>query len=216
MATIKDEHDADFVMSESHGKVSADAAEEPYYDLGGYRRRKKLLSPIVVAVIAVVAVIVLLVLFVPRSKESPPDKQLTALESRLASLEARVAQLEGLDQQVAAQEKTLTQMAGGLERVRSDVNGRLDQMHKELASLEQRQSQPAPKPAEAAKPSESRKPEAAAQAEPKRKVYEVAPGDTLFGISRHHGLTVEQLRTYNKLGPNAVIQPGQKLFVSPP
>jgi LysM repeat protein len=216
MTTSKEEHDGDFVMSESHGRASADAAEEPYYNLGGYRRRKKLLSPIVVAGIAVVAIIVLLAIFLPRSKESAPDKQLTALESRLANLEARLAQLEGLDQQLAAQEKTLTQLAGGQERVRSDVNSRLDQMRKELTSLEQRQSQPAPKPAEASKPSESRKPEAAAQTEPKRKVYEVTAGVTLFGISRRFGLTLEQLRTYNKLGPNAVIQPGQKLFVSPP
>ena len=216
MATSEDEHDGDFVMSAGRSRASADAAEEPYYNLGSFTRRKKTLSPMVVAGIAVVVVIVLLAIFLPRSKESVPDKQLTALESRLANLEARLAQLEGLEQQLTAQEKTLTQLAGGLERVRSDVSSRLDQMRKELSSLEQRPAQPAPKPAEASKPEESRKPQATAQAEPKRKVYEVAAGDTLFGISHRYGLTVEQLRTYNKLGPDAVIQPGQKLFVGPP
>jgi LysM repeat protein len=38
----------------------------------------------------------------------------------------------------------------------------------------------------------------------------------MYSISRRYGLTVEQLRTYNNIGKNAAIRPGQKLKLSPP
>jgi len=210
MATIRDDHNGDFVMSESHGRSAADTAEEPYYNLRSDTRRHKAISPIVAAAIAVVALVILLAIFLPRSRESKPDNPLAGLESRLANLEARLAQLEGMDQQLAAQEKDLTQLTGGLEQVRADLSRKLNQIRSELTSLQQTQSQTPPKLAEL------RKPETSAPAKPEPKVYEVRAGDTLFGISRRYDLTVEQLRSYNKLRTDAIIQPGQKLLLSPP
>ncbi len=43
----------------------------------------------------------------------------------------------------------------------------------------------------------------------------VRTGETLWGISRRYGLTVEELRLLNKLGPGAVIHPNQKLALGP-
>ena len=43
----------------------------------------------------------------------------------------------------------------------------------------------------------------------------VRTGETLWGISRRYGLTVEELRRLNKLGPKAVIRPTQKLAIGP-
>ena len=47
-----------------------------------------------------------------------------------------------------------------------------------------------------------------------RDKYVVRKGDSLWKISKRFGVTINKLRQWNKLRKNAVIQPGQKLFVS--
>jgi uncharacterized protein (TIGR00159 family) len=44
----------------------------------------------------------------------------------------------------------------------------------------------------------------------------VRSGETLWGLSRRYGLTIEELRRLNELGVDKPIQPGQKLRVGPP
>lgn len=48
-----------------------------------------------------------------------------------------------------------------------------------------------------------------------RETYQVRQGDTLWGIAQQHGVTVEQLRTWNGLGKEGTIYPGQTLVVNP-
>jgi LysM repeat protein len=49
-----------------------------------------------------------------------------------------------------------------------------------------------------------------------RAVYhEVVAGETLYGISRRYGLTVDELRRLNKLEPEATIYPEQRLLIRP-
>ena len=49
-----------------------------------------------------------------------------------------------------------------------------------------------------------------------RAVYhEVVAGETLYGISRRYGLTVDELRRLNKLEPEAIIYPKQRLLIRP-
>jgi len=45
--------------------------------------------------------------------------------------------------------------------------------------------------------------------------YTVVPGDTLYRISREHGVTVNQLKAWNNLTDN-IISIGQRLVVTPP
>jgi LysM repeat protein len=45
--------------------------------------------------------------------------------------------------------------------------------------------------------------------------YEVVNGDTLYSISRRHGLTVEELRRLNQITSEAIIHPKQRLLVRP-
>jgi membrane-bound lytic murein transglycosylase D len=47
-----------------------------------------------------------------------------------------------------------------------------------------------------------------------RRTYRVRNGDSLWSISRRHGMTVAQLARLNGLSANATIQPGQRLQVS--
>ena len=46
------------------------------------------------------------------------------------------------------------------------------------------------------------------------KYYVVQSGDTLYKISKEHGVSVDELRRLNKLGKDDNIYPGQKLLVS--
>ncbi|MDI6400500.1 LysM peptidoglycan-binding domain-containing protein [Balneolaceae bacterium ANBcel3] len=45
-------------------------------------------------------------------------------------------------------------------------------------------------------------------------VHIVQPGETLFSISRHYEVSVQELREWNRLPDHAII-PGQRLFISP-
>jgi len=45
--------------------------------------------------------------------------------------------------------------------------------------------------------------------------HEVLAGETLYGIGRRHGLTVDELRRLNKLESEATIYPEQRLLIRP-
>ena len=56
-------------------------------------------------------------------------------------------------------------------------------------------------------------PSQAPKVETKALCHRVSSSETLYGISRHYGLTVEDLRRLNKLLPKANIYPDQKLLI---
>jgi len=49
----------------------------------------------------------------------------------------------------------------------------------------------------------------------KSKIHKIRSGDSLYKISQQYGLSIQQLRDYNKLEPNATIFPGQELKLTP-
>jgi len=49
----------------------------------------------------------------------------------------------------------------------------------------------------------------------KKHYYEVRHGDTLYGIAKHHGISVDELCQLNTITKNDPIHPGQKLLVAP-
>lgn len=55
----------------------------------------------------------------------------------------------------------------------------------------------------------------ASEKQTKAVYHEVVAGETLYGISRRYGLTVDELRRLNKLEPEATIYPAQRLRISP-
>jgi membrane-bound lytic murein transglycosylase D len=97
-----------------------------------------------------------------------------------------------------------------IDRFEGTVTTQIDQIIKELGKLHQKTgSAPAPK-------AKAPKPVAKTGTEKKVRFHEVSAGETLYSISRRYGLTVDQLRTYNDIGKNTAIRPGQKLKLSPP
>lgn len=52
--------------------------------------------------------------------------------------------------------------------------------------------------------------------QPGREIHTVAPGETLFAISRKYGVSVDNLKTWNSIGSQNIISIGQKLVIFKP
>jgi anti-anti-sigma factor len=157
-------------------------------------------SKIPLLLIAAGVFLFLILLIVYMTRDGSSDVQ--ALNKKVSFLEQKVAQLEG-------QSKELSNIPGKMESLRKDLTDRSQEFEKGLAEVRQQiesvsqkvtpPSQPRPKPAE-------KKPQ----------YHTVVRGETLFGISKKYGLSVEELRRLNNLKTSRQIMVGQKLIVGSP
>ena len=114
----------------------------------------------------------------------------------------------GLERKINSLDAKLMQIEGDLNRL-VWIEARLDQIEEKLKEFEvmmntlekfgKLSTQPAAKSPETV--SEARN-------------HRVRAGETLYGISRRYGTTVEELRRLNKLPKEATIYPDQKLLIS--
>jgi hypothetical protein len=114
------------------------------------------------------------------------------------------------ENRVAAIEKKLDRLEREFTSLKVYIASKLDEAIKEMER--ERQSGLSQNSA----PSDEPSPEPEEQTEVKAKVHKVLPGESLARISRYHGLTIQQLREYNHLGPDSVIHPGDELKLTPP
>ena len=123
---------------------------------------------------------------------SPLQSKVIALEQRIVGLEKQIAELQG-------KIKTPAPDLALLQRV--------DALSQKVEGLEkQKPSAPEPK----AKPSTPQKPAASVE----KKYHTVQKGETLYGISKKYGISVEELRKLNNLSKDPSLRTGQKLLVS--
>jgi LysM repeat protein len=123
------------------------------------------------------------------------------LEGRVKNIEDRLFSLEGIEKRLAQGEERVSRVEG-LEK-------KLAHMEQQIVDLtKMTERTPAPKPQKTAKPDQ------AAQAPSEVRYHEVRAGETLYSIARRYGLKVDELRQLNKLTPDVVIHPGDKLVVS--
>jgi LysM repeat protein len=133
-------------------------------------------------------------------------------ENRLKELEKKVVRFQDIDDkatQVLEQTQAFEQFKDRFDRLEASMTLRMDHVAKGLNDLQKKIAQIRPKKPQVLKP---------AKVSPKtttKPSYTVRPGDTLYRISRTHGLTVKKLRILNKLSDQAVIHPGQELIVGP-
>lgn len=113
------------------------------------------------------------------------------------------------DNRVAAIEKKLDRLEDEFIALKVYIASKLDQAIKEMER--ERQSLLTQNSSEENVPAPAQE----AQDEKKPKVHKVLPGESLARISRYHGLTIQQLREYNDLGPDSVIHPGDELKLTP-
>ena len=129
---------------------------------------------------------ILLAVLIFKSRNSATEDRVAAIEQKLDRLEREFTSLKVY--------------------IASKLEDAIKEMERERQSIITENQSPTDKPS----------PEQEEQAETKPKTHKVLPGESLSRISRYHGLTVQQLREYNHLGPDSVIYPGDELRLTPP
>lgn len=209
----------DFVINKDYAAEEAEELRrEEYLSKSSEVFRPKSFMPYAIGGVGLVALVIVLVVFLSGPKDTIDREQLQSLEARIEQLENRMATLGAMDQALekfGRQEEELTRLGQRFNRLESTVTPQIDQILKDIVALHQKA---VPTPAAGAQPKptvEKMKPAASKPKEAASQYHQVQPGETLYRIGRRYGLTVEQLRSYNKLATNAAIYPGQKLRLSP-
>jgi LysM repeat protein len=144
---------------------------------------QKLKIPSLLIAIGLVGLAILIIVLLPRSENYSLERKINSLETRLKKVE------ESLDRLIWI-EARLEQM----EEKSKEVTVFMNTVERLGASSTQTTTK-------------------AAEAVDEVRYHQVRAGETLFGISRRYGLTVEELRRLNKLTPEATIHPEQKLLI---
>lgn len=200
---------------ESNDEETETFYEEEYSPLGvsvgtASNTTRRLGSPII-WVPAVVIILILLYIFLPAGQDNQGPPQLKGLEARLDQVEKRMLKLEGVGERVLNLEKSLKDnktLEKQMDRLEGSIAKRLDQVDKELLQLSKDIQTKRVKTPVAPSTNQQK-----SEAPPQDTQHVVKKGDTLYSISRTYGLTVDRLRTINKLDKNSVIFVGQKLTV---
>lgn len=221
---------------DKRGTETEQGSDEDYYPEDAYSPWKKgnvegfmsnlSKSSSVLLVIIGAGVFFLLAFFVflPMLRSPADTKPITEMGEKLKKLEVKLAEMEQNYQkvaQLALQEDKFEQVSARLDKLATSTTQRLDHVTREIETFRKQIAAPAktdsaPKQAvtpktEAAvpvKPVETPEKKAAAE-----KYHEVKPKETLYGIGRIYGVTVDELRRLNNMGPTDMVRSGQSLKV---
>ena len=206
MVDPKFESHDNFVINDKYDNEEvAELGREDYYDDHSGIFRKKYLNPFTIGGVGLIMIVILIVIFLSGPNDAVDSNQLQSLEAKIEQMEKKLASFGSMDQaldRVGKLEQNLSLVSERLDRLNSTITTQIDQIIKELGALYQKSSQP-PQPVKTV------------QKETKSNVHQVRPKETLWGISRRYGLTLDQLRRYNNMGPNVTLQPGQILKLTP-
>ena len=115
--------------------------------------------------------------------------------------------LEAINARVDLLEKRLSRLGlEGMNKKAARLEGQVKALEKSVAKLN-RTIAAKPK----AKPAIKKK----AVSKAKRQYHKVRPGETIYGIAKKYGISVDKLCRYNNFTKNQVISPGQKIWVAP-
>jgi len=218
MVDPRDDNREDFIINEDYAEEAEDLHQQEYYENSSEVFRKKSIMPFVLGGLGLVVVVIMFVLILSRPKNIVDQEYLQSLETRMQQLEKKQATIGVMDQtleRLAKQEQESDLLDKKLNRFATTVTTQIDQIIKELGALHQKTAQMPAARAPTPKTVVKKQPVASKKTEATTKFHQVQAGDTLYGISRRYDLTVDQLRSYNNLAPNAAIYPGQKLKLSP-
>jgi LysM repeat protein len=206
MVDPKFENHDNFVINDKYdNEEEGELNREDYYDDHSGIFLKKYLNPFTIGGVGLIIIVILIVSFLSGPNDAVDSRQLQSLDAKIQQMEKKLASFGSMDQaldRLGQLEKKLSQISERFDRLNSTVTTQIDQIIKELGMLHQKSTQ-TPQPVKTV------------QKETKPNFHQVRPKETLWGISRRYGLTLEQLRSYNKMGPNATLQPGQKLKLTP-
>ena len=207
MVDQKFENHDNFVINDKYDDEDIqELNREDYYDDHSGIFRNKYLNPFTIGGVSLVVIVILLVIFLSGPEDAVDSRQLQSLEKKILQLEKKLASMDAMNQAVdrlGELEQQLNLISERYDRFNGTVTTQIDQIIKELGLLHQKKSSQPPQPAKTD------------QKQTISKVHQVRAKETLWSISRHYGLTLDQLRSYNNIEPKATILPGQKLKLTP-
>ncbi len=213
MSNSDHHEDKDFIMSEEdRTEDTVDSDEYESDNISNAADRKPSMLPSIITAVGFLVLIIFGIAILSRTQDLAEFSQLKALESRLDQMEKKMAGVENVtpsSPNAFNPEQQFKQLAARLDRLEADINSKMDQI---IKALESRKEPPTQAPAPAAKASQPDKKEEKAA---KPQTHKVQAGETLYRISQRYGITVEQLRKMNNLGPNTKIYPGQEIKLRP-
>ncbi len=161
------------------------------------------------AVLAGVCLVLVLALFYTCGDQEPAQSmgeisdRLNQLEKKVVQLEEALAGVGQLESQVQTLRKTVLAMEDNALSLSKEF-GRMDKqiglIKGELAGLNQ-------------KIGERVRVQGEGVSQAKKKVHEVKKGDTLYGIAKQYGVSVDELRRLNHFSKHETIFPGQMIVV---
>jgi LysM repeat protein len=192
---------------------------------------------LLVIVGAGVFVLLAFFVFLPMLRSPADTKPITEMETKLKRMETKLVEMEQNYHkvaQLALQEDKIEQVSARLDKLGASTTQRLDQVTRELDAVHKQaapiKTDSAPKQPvaqiktePAAKQPTAPKAEAVSPSKPvetpekktsTEKYHEVKPLETLYGLGKTYGLTVDELRRLNNMGPTDTVRTGQKLKVS--
>ena len=176
-----------------------------------------------------VFILVALFVFLPMLRSPSDTRPNTEMDAKLKKMEAKMIEMEQNYQKVAQLALQEDQVSGRIDKLtqRLDLMAReIEMTHKQPVQVKTESPTKQPiaqdKPEPATKQPSAPKTESGSPATvgiPEKKVstekyHEVKPKETLFGIGRIYGVTVDELRRLNNMGPTDVVRYGQKLKIS--
>ena len=186
-------------------------------DAGG--RFKKVPIVLILLILAIITSVtaLLTLLLGNRGGETLSRQELALLQDSLRQVEMRLDKYESIDEKVTRiweQAQTFEKFKERYDRGEASMTLRMDHLTMGLEGvLKQIEDLRKSKPAVVVEAKPSLPP--AGDAVGTVKYHTVAAGDTLFSIGQRYDLKVEHLCSLNRLSADTILQPGQRLIVSP-
>lgn len=137
---------------------------------------------------------------------------ISGVNNRLKKIEEKVSHFKDIDDRIAQIREQVIAFElhkEHLDRVEASMTLKMENVIKDLNSLQKKIAESRPIKSVSSSPTKVDKKLT------KNRYHIVRRGDTLYNISRMHGLTLKKIQIINKLSDSAVLRPGQKLFLGP-
>jgi hypothetical protein len=217
--------DTEGSVDKEEEKPEGDYFDEEHYSPWSDRKDQKkglhfnriplLVALLVIALIASLAALTMLLL--GGGGDGAGGQHIAQIEERIRQLEERLDNYKAIDEKVTLiweQAKSFEKFKDRFDRSEASASLRMDHLTMSLEALQKQVAEKSRPQAQTVAPKAAPADQKPAKA-PKRDIqyHQVTAGDTLYSISKHYGLSVEQLLKINRMDKTQVIVPGQKLIV---
>ncbi len=152
-----------------------------------------------------IALVIILVVIFARGGDDVSSQEIQEISSRLEAVEQSMQNIEEQAEERQVAFADIWETSRDLNRRLEVQRENIDDMRQKLAALEDDPpARPDPEPAEEPEP----------EADDEHVYHEVQAGENLFRIGLEYGISADEIRELNDLGPDEPLQPGQKLRVS--